>query len=1253
MAYNVDANKSELQSIADSKKELIDELKDFDPIKTVATISGLMTFPELQSNAYRLETLAHVAMATCNGKRKPRKQEVSRWFREIGAGFCAMQEDPAEDVFVSNIVSPKGNFRIFGGLWEGAGFYLQQVLNVVESMPRGGGYDDIRNSIYALLTISDEVCNRAKLDRNQIGSDVPKDTLPPRVERVLSSCRGLIRFTEGDLKRLKIDADHLLPFRFYPDDREQLLRQSISCSKLERTPVCSHAGFIYLMNPATVSAAIRRFLIEKMDAANMRSSLLRGLADEFSKTFSETPMMGGRIGAPFKFHQTKNGLFAETGYEVDVGLHLHVILFLDNLKNFEESGLGGISPGSKEISKTIRQSIDQAAHNSRKAPNFKSGISIAVGCGIGRGFSLEMDDGVSDDWQFDTMSAHDFYTLGWMNKFKPLSLWRLLEAEQKVASSNVLLLNLSGMLNLIAWNENLEGHLVPHDSIPDSYDGESELMVVVDQNGLRELRHSICESHDLHCVAGVDGEFVRVWKRSDSIFEEDLKKPLYLALFNRELGFPLLYEGKITNWWSKLQSTDAYSKKENYERERLLSTWIPRIASISEKYFKNKLPKQIILELNCMGDHVSPTGNGKTITPNDIRDEINIEVVPADNRVVVTTGNVFENAFFNPDNISERALVEAFVNGLFELLEAPSRKMKSRILQEVAGDRHARQSHVFEPTKFRDFVREKLPTSPVKISLNDVATLKYGMGWQIRERKLGGSIEGVAECTLFLNSLVKHLEEDLCAFLKKIDRTALAECTIKNHEAANCDRMSWRRTSAAVLALHDDKEATLFKIVEHESRLNAVSQSNRVILEMVGSECPLTGGYVPGELDLSRLMAMVMQIFALGSWSDAMRWNAMEPRIRITPLGDVQANHHFFEQVVNPFGETASKSTIRRSVEKYESLFDEATVVESVTGKLESVFLQAWSAEFGVDFDEVRTFIDMCENHCIELKEAHISILKSDLVECLSKLDRLTAATVSAIIDKLTLTTRESWKVVPVGYRDSDRQPWRFRRRLSVLRQPIVALSDDPDPLLLVAPGLIRDAFSYTVSSYYDADFADYQIQSKEMKKWTGRSRASREIFNKEVADRLRKLGWQTEHDLQVTKLLEKGDDPKFGDVKRFGDIDVLAWSSENRRVLIMECKDVQYKKTPGEIAEQLSKFRGELNELGKPDLLRRHIDRVSICSAHLAEIAKFTNIKNPELEGHLVFRNPVPMQYANEKISAKTSLNVFSDLEIDFKLGS
>jgi hypothetical protein len=143
------------------------------------------------------------------------------------------------------------------------------------------------------------------------------------------------------------------------------------------------------------------------------------------------------------------------------------------------------------------------------------------------------------------------------------------------------------------------------------------------------------------------------------------------------------------------------------------------------------------------------------------------------------------------------------------------------------------------------------------------------------------------------------------------------------------------------------------------------------------------------------------------------------------------------------------------------------------------------------------------------------------------------------------------------------------------------------------------------------------------------------------VAACLRELGWRCDCEIEVTALLRKGFE------RNYGDVDVLAWNPQSSRVLIIECKDVQYRKTVGEIAEQLSDFRGELGRDGKRDLLLKHLDRVDLISQHLKELAAYIRFKDaPTIESHLVFKNPVPMQFALKRMEARVRLHTFAMLK-------
>jgi hypothetical protein len=210
-----------------------------------------------------------------------------------------------------------------------------------------------------------------------------------------------------------------------------------------------------------------------------------------------------------------------------------------------------------------------------------------------------------------------------------------------------------------------------------------------------------------------------------------------------------------------------------------------------------------------------------------------------------------------------------------------------------------------------------------------------------------------------------------------------------------------------------------------------------------------------------------------------------------------------------------------------------------------------------------------------------------------------------------------------------------------VLRKPLLQIDDADDPTIVVAPGLLRDAVMYMIGNYHRGDFPHRQLKNA-MRSWAGtlRARVGRR-FNREVANRLKELGWQAESEVKVTKLLRRGFKIDYGDV------DVLAWNQNLGRVLIIECKDVQYRKAYGEIAEQLADFRGEVLPNGERDNLRKHLDRIELISQHLQALAKYLSMPAIKaVESHLIFKNPVPMEYVLKHMATQVSVGIFDKLD-------
>jgi hypothetical protein len=890
--------------------------------------------------------------------------------------------------------------------------------------------------------------------------------------------------------------------------------------------------------------------------------------------------------------------------------------------------------------------IDKTQEEGSKAAGFRDGLTILVSCGIGRATEISLEKKKRTGWRVEFLSVANLVTLSWLPEMAPLFLWKLHEAYERLTALGVVLQNMNGLLNLVAWVRSQNGHLVPHGAVPEEFgaDGTPNL-ILIEQNGLRRLRQEAATSWDARVVQNVRGDWIKVRKPDQSQFKEDLEKPLYASEERVEGRWPLgVYLTDARPWWCELEVAKGTGGYFIFQRWQMITMWLGRAAPVLDKSL-GKLPGGPLLwKVKFEGEIGDIEGDLEPVGYEEAKAEIAVSVSADDRTVVMVVSPRFEPANFNARNVAERAIVTRFIDGFAELAgEALSPDQHTAMLVAIVPNDQARQTHMFRAKKFLDRVGSSVPRTPITIDTIDTidaATPKLGLGRRVRDRKLGGDIDGKKDCAILLNATVAILEDDLCADLRKFDRQETIMLALRNHESAAIDLATWMRTASAVLSLHNDQQAAADTIALHEYRLNAVSLATRLLVEFALCECPLEGGLKPGELDLGRLMAKAVSLPALGGWSDAIRWDAMEPVLKIRPLGDIHAKAADFEEIVASYGRAGTDLRLSDAVERYPRNLDPVEARSSLADMLDPAFLAAWQEEFGASVDDVRRFIDCIEDLGADKEQAVLKVRKSQLAALKLGDKPLPPEPTAAIVEALTLKSRPKWRDVPAGFDERDRQPWRFRRRLSVLRKPLIQIDDHDDPTILVAPGILRTGFVYTLGGFERGDFPAWQLKPL-MRSWMGASSDRRgKEFNAEVAARLTELGWSVEAEVPITKLFGKGFD------RNYGDVDVLAWRLDLGRVLIVECKDVQYRKTFGEIAEQLADFRGELDANGRPDYLLRHLNRIDVISRHIAEVKRYVKMQMPpKIESHLVFKHPVPMRFALKRMEERVSVHLLSEL--------
>lgn len=1213
----------------------------------LALAGAMLTLPELQSNCYRLEVLAHLAAQFSSGKSPPTAAQICAWFNQLDNGTCGRQEDPAEDLFLANVHYGSSNYRIFEGTVEGNAFYTQIFLNILQEMPNIGGYLSLKRSAKALLQLSEAIASRAELPRNIVGNPTPRSGISKPKSDVLPKLKRRVVFSEADLSELDVHIDSLKPFII--SDAEIAILQDCGPghSPLEFKPIFHIGEKIIVSLPTTIGIAIRALIIDGCLERSLGQTLERSLASAYTSLFINERILGELRNPPIKM--TDYGAFhaSQMTIKVDEGRYIHLLFFVDSLCDYEKGAFLGMNP-IEPLSEFVEKSLGSVVPQFSSKSGFREGLSIVIGCGWGRSLALKLPE-KSTEWRVEMMSAHDFVTLGRHAQFKLLDLFRILDARDAIEKMGITLAYANGFLNLYSWINSKDGHVVPHEQLDPGFVGEHGAILNIPQNNLLKVRHDVANAVDMHIANRPDGTTTLV-RRVNGTPRYGTKSlsPFYADIEALDaLKFRCVYEGSRCNFWIESHVDDDLGLETRYHLSNMANNWGEAVFRYLDEHGLDETSNTFSCAFKFL-DKMHPMFGDPIPDDTTIARLISVKVDGLASHANFDVGEGFFAASRRADNAAEKGLVVTLLRACAACVSpALSDEVIAQIANEIIGDVGARHFHAFAAPDLRDYVRDSLPRHAQVIERMDDANSRLGLGWICRDRAAGGDIEGRNQCCAYLNSLVRAVAERIKSAVARFDRTTLIKMLMINHEAAFNETALWKRTFRAIRSLSVDKELAVEEATNRMARLNAASLASRIIAEVALCEAPLRGGTLPGRYDIGCLLADASQMFHLGGYSDAMNAEVMRAKIRISPAGDVLMDHGFTDQVVRPFGRKFQSVALDDAASRYSENYREVGPVEIETDETEvsekgnAVFEDAWLEEFGFSISQTRKFAEAFQKLATERGEAVFLMTMSELLPYLAEDTGIQNEVIEKLMSLFTLRHRPRWDKAPNGFTDAAWLPWRFRRQLSIVSRPIIQLDDDHGAACVLAPAMIVDHITKFVSDMHLGRF-DNKAYRKDgpLSRWVGeRNRFQGEAFNEKVAAQFIANGWSAKANVSDGQILGRASDPSFGDV------DVLAWSISDRRVLVIECKDLSFDKTLGEIARRLARYRGLTDTEGKRDDLKKHLDRCTILYEAREVLSKFVGFEVADIERVLVFSQPTPMQFHDAPAEHGVSMLTIRDI--------
>ena len=719
-------------------RQLAKSLRKYESKTTVARLAGLLTVPSLQANTFRLETVVHLAVGFCRGNLKPGVRDIGKWLnRELGDTLLARSEDPAEDVFVSNVETPDGNRRLFEGSWSSNDYSVQIVIELLSNPNAPQDCRDLLEPVFALLKLSDEVAQRAGLQRWYAESSTPRVKVKLPSAKEVADRAHAITFVDRDLEALDISRDVLGPFVLRDEDQQVLTAEIVWHTSLERRPLVEFGDELVLALPHAVSPAIIRFVLAELLRLRCLPGFSEALRETQARQFQQDVILKLRGHVDFIDVPEPDGTTPPLHtvlYKHDINKYLHVVLLHDRLDGLHAQGLSSSMDYPQAMETGLRTYLRKVADYCLSELGCAEGTTLLVLGGLGRGFSLPLGQ-----WSYrqrlSLIRMPDLLMLA-SEPDRPLTRYLKCIKQRKWAEGEgVTWMNPGGDYNFYCCWRQSEYRLIPHDLRL-----RSDSMLIFSSDFMAPVRREVRKLTNHHVLQIAGG-----------YFKSQQERPIYASVPHLELGILAgAVESVRGTSWLLVESMKGDEKRGlfHWDLWRSFIDLYDRLVFEAEALHPAAQAGPIAIYLD-LRDVVLPD-NYANYRATATVDEPVVVFLPARRTAAIRFPPNFLQHFRRPENMGEKWLLRSVAKGLLGLLQEPNRDVKESILEhltnQVISNSGLRILHAFDLYDPIEQLRETKSEDPIFLALEDYAFCNLKLSEGCTPAGTGAVIASKAEC---------------------------------------------------------------------------------------------------------------------------------------------------------------------------------------------------------------------------------------------------------------------------------------------------------------------------------------------------------------------------------------------------------------------------------------------------------------------------------------------------------------------------
>ena len=472
--------------------------------------------------------------------------------------------------------------------------------------------------------------------------------------------------------------------------------------------------------------------------------------------------------------------------------------------------------------------------------------------------------------------------------------------------------------------------------------------------------------------------------------------------------------------------------------------------------------------------------------------------------------------------------------------------------------------------------------------------------------------------------IVSYLYDQLKEKVERLDGSELCKLCYLDLETVICSIMTSQKRCSYDIACYPEEEERYFKSFNDNNR---VSLALKFLLEYVAATQP-TGKEYFGEIDYENILTICSFIIEWAYNKDLFDNKIINSKVEILKSQRIGIDKTQIHHITNCQQQSYNNRLMSRSNPNID-IFSPNFYVEYIP----DIDL-AFTDEYGYSFSELYTFIQalLDEGNSIE---SEIKVMKSeDVIAQVEQTTDLTSETIKKIIRNISLAKRDDYTNPPDGFSTSDIWPWRFNRRLSFTRRPIIAYGDD----LIWGNRQLAHSFWFTLDLLFDGK---YKASGQALRSLIGKIANKRgNTFNDDVKKKLDGIS-SIAVDSKVKKI--NGKRIASDDNNTLGDIDILIINHRKNRIIVCEVKDFSYTKNAYEMYQE---YQSVFCDNGsKLCYISKHKRRVQWVKEHIDDVVKHYNLSKGKwtvrdilITNEVIISNEI--YHKNQKILLYSAIN-------------